>query len=69
MCTMNATPKVAKWGEPPPMDTGLSGHLKTGQMWSVQNRPKEVGRELGCFNLPPLGEASLFSYANCVDHT
>jgi hypothetical protein len=47
----------------------LSGHLKTGQMWSVQNRPKEVGRELGCFNLPPLGEASLFSYANCVDHT
>ena len=22
MCTMNATPKVAKWGEPPPMDTG-----------------------------------------------
>lgn len=47
---------------------GLSGHPKTGQWWSGQNRPTGRGRGLGCFILPPAVVASLFSYANSEDH-
>jgi hypothetical protein len=36
----------------------LSGHPKTGQRWSGQNRP--TGR--GCFILPPPAAASLLVY-------
>jgi hypothetical protein len=45
----------------------LRGHLKTGQRWSLQNRPTESGLGLSCFTLPPRVEASLFSCANSVD--
>jgi hypothetical protein len=45
----------------------LRGHLKTGQRWSLQNRPTESGLGLGCFTPPPPVEASLFSCANSVD--
>src|SRR5216683_4561174 len=46
----------------------LSGHPKTGQRWSGQNRPTGRGRGLSCFILPPPVAASLFSYANSEDH-
>jgi hypothetical protein len=46
----------------------LSGHPKTGQRWSGQNRPTGRGRGLSCFILPPPVVASLFSYANSEDH-
>ena len=46
----------------------LSGHPKTGQWWSGQNRPTGRGRGLSCFILPPPVVASLFSYANSGDH-
>jgi hypothetical protein len=46
----------------------LSGHPKTGQWWSGQNRPTGRGRGLSCFILPPPVVASLFSYANSEDH-
>jgi hypothetical protein len=46
----------------------LRGHLKSGQWWSLQNRPTECGLGLGCFTPTPPVEASLFSYANSVDH-
>jgi hypothetical protein len=45
----------------------LRGHRKTGQRWSLQNRPTESGLGLGCFTPPPPEEASLFSCANSVD--
>lgn len=45
----------------------LRGHRKTGQRWSLQNRPTEVARDLGCFTPTPPEEASLFSCANSVD--
>ena len=41
----------------------LRGHVKTGQRWSLQNRPTESGRGLVCFTPPPPEEASLFSCA------
>src|SRR5713226_2520930 len=31
----------------------LRGHLKTGQRWSLQNRPTESGLGLSCFTPPP----------------
>jgi hypothetical protein len=46
----------------------LRGHIKSGQRWSLQNRPTEVGLGLGCFTPLPPEEASLFSCANSVDH-
>jgi HAMP domain-containing protein len=46
----------------------LRGHRKTGQRWSLQNRPTESGLGLGCFTPTPPVEASLFSCANSVDH-
>jgi hypothetical protein len=46
----------------------LSGHPKTGQWWSGQNRPTGRGRGLSCSTLQPAVEASPFSYANCEDH-
>ena len=46
----------------------LSGHPKTGQRWSRQNRPTGRGRGLSCFTLPPPVVASLFLYANSEDH-
>jgi hypothetical protein len=46
----------------------LRGHIKSGQRWSLQNRPTESGLGLGCFTPPPPVEASLFSCANSVDH-
>src|SRR5260370_30780420 len=46
----------------------LSGHPKTGQRWSGQNRPTGGGRGLSCFILPAPVVASLFSYANSGDH-
>ncbi len=45
----------------------LRGHLKSGQWWSLQNRPTECGLGLGCFTPLPPGEASLFLCANSVD--
>ncbi len=48
--------------------TALRGHIKTGQRWSLQNRPTKVGLGLGCFTPPPPVEASLFLCANSVDH-
>src|SRR6202166_2952367 len=45
----------------------LRGHLKSGQWWSLQNRPTERGLGLGCFTPPPPVEASLFSCANFAD--
>ena len=45
----------------------LRGHVKSGQRWSLQNRPTESGLGLGCFTPPPPEEASLFSCANSVD--
>jgi len=45
----------------------LRGHLKTGQRWSLQNRPTESGLGLSCFTPPPPVEASLFSCANSAD--
>src|SRR5579872_2396810 len=45
----------------------LRGHIKSGQRWSLQNRPTEVGLGLGCFTPLPPEEASLFSCANSVD--
>src|ERR1700691_3373683 len=45
----------------------LRGHLKSGQWWSLQNRPTECGLGLGCFTPTPRVEASLFSCANSVD--
>jgi hypothetical protein len=30
----------------------LGGHLKTGHMWSLQNRPCELIPDSGCFTLP-----------------
>ena len=42
----------------------LSGHPKTGQWWSGQNRPTGRGRGLSCSTLQPPVEASLFSCAN-----
>src|ERR1700689_3707123 len=47
-----------------PPEVSLSGHPKTGQWWSGQNRPTGGGRGLSCFILPPPVVASLFSYAN-----
>jgi PAS domain S-box-containing protein len=47
---------------------GLSGHPKTGQWWSGQNRPTERGRGLSGSTLQPAVEASPFSYANSEDH-
>ncbi len=49
-------------------DLDLRGHIKTGQRWSLQNRPTKVGLGLGCFTPPPPVEASLFLCANSVDH-
>ena len=46
----------------------LSGHPKTGQRWSGQNRPTGRGRGLSCSTLQPAVEASPFSYANSEDH-
>jgi len=46
----------------------LRGHIKSGQRWSLQNRPTESGLGLSCFTPPPPVEASLFSCANSVDH-
>jgi hypothetical protein len=46
----------------------LSGHPKTGQRWSGQNRPTGRGRGLSCFTLQLPVQASLFSYANSEDH-
>ena len=51
-----------------PPEVSLSGHPKTGQWWSGQNRPTGGGRGLSCFILPPPVVASLFSYANSGDH-
>ncbi len=51
-----------------PIPQFLRGHIKSGQRWSLQNRPTEVGLGLGCFTPPPPEEASLFSCANSVDH-
>ena len=45
----------------------LRGHVKTGQRWSLQNRPTESGLGLGCFTPTPPEEASLFSCANSLD--
>jgi hypothetical protein len=45
----------------------LRGHLKSGQWWSLQNRPTECGLGLGCFTPPPPEEASQFSCANSAD--
>jgi hypothetical protein len=45
----------------------LRGHLKSGQWWSLQNRPTECGLGLGCFTPTPPEEASLFLCANSVD--
>src|ERR1700683_3252866 len=45
----------------------LRGHLKSGQWWSLQNRPTECGLGLGCFTPTPRVEARLFSCANSVD--
>jgi predicted SnoaL-like aldol condensation-catalyzing enzyme len=45
----------------------LRGHLKSGQWWSLQNRPTERGLGLGCFTPLPPEEASLFLCANSVD--
>jgi len=42
----------------------LSGHPKTGQRWSGQNRPTGRGRGLSCSTLQPPVEASIFSCAN-----
>jgi|GEM_PF-4445932 len=49
------------------VSVSLRGHLKTGQRWSLQNRPTESGLGLGCFTPTPPVEASLFSCANSVD--
>jgi predicted O-methyltransferase YrrM len=46
---------------------GLSGHPKTGQWWSGQNRPTGRGRGLSCSTLQPAVEASPFLCANSVD--
>jgi hypothetical protein len=45
----------------------LRGHLKSGQWWSLQNRPTERGLGQGCFTPLPPEEASLFLCANSVD--
>jgi hypothetical protein len=45
----------------------LRGHLKSGQWWSLQNRPTERGLGLGCFTPLPPEKASLFLCANSVD--
>jgi hypothetical protein len=50
-----------------PATHGLSGHPKTGQRWSGQNRPTGRGRGLSCSTLQPPVEASLFSCANSGD--
>lgn len=46
----------------------LSGHPKTGQRWSGQNRPTGRGRGHSCFTLQLPVQASPFSYANSEDH-
>src|ERR1700728_4000945 len=38
----------------------LRGHRKTGQRWSLQNRPTESGLGLGCFTPTPPEEAVCF---------
>jgi PAS domain S-box-containing protein len=45
----------------------LSGHPKTGQRWSGQNRPTGRGRGLSCFTLQLPVQASLILYANSAD--
>jgi hypothetical protein len=50
-----------------PSESMPQGHIKSGQRWSLQNRPTEVGLGLGCFTPLPPEEASLFSCANSVD--
>ena len=49
------------------VNVNLRGHIKSGQRWSLQNRPTESGLGLSCFTPPPPVEASLFSCANSVD--
>ena len=59
---------VAVMAAASPQDKDLSGHPKTGQWWSGQNRPTGRGRGLSCSTLQPAVEASPFSYANSEDH-
>jgi hypothetical protein len=59
---------LEKWRLMVKMVLFLRGHRKTGQRWSLQNRPTESGLGLSCFTPTPPEEASLFSCANSVDH-
>jgi hypothetical protein len=38
----------------------LSGHLKTGQMWSLQNRPTEQNQDKSSYTLSGVVPANLF---------
>ena len=63
---IDATARSASLSEPA-FVAPLRGHLKSGQWWSLQNRPTERGLGQGCFTPSPPGEASLFLCANSVD--
>jgi hypothetical protein len=64
---------LLRWSKISMLDTyghvmTLSGHPKTGQWWSGQNRPTGRGRGQSCFILQAPVEASQFSCANSLDH-
>ena len=48
------------------LDSLLSGHLKTGQWWSCQNRPMDWARDSVCSTSLPPDPASPFWFANCA---
>ena len=48
------------------VDLALSGHLKTGQWWSCQNRPMDWARDSVCSTSLPPDPASPFWFANCA---